>query len=173
MCLPQRSQQPVLNGFTSDDSDGVFSMDVPLIDPIVTGGGALRRVLRSCSALIQHQRSTGVLSLPCSGTCSCLSRGVLTQGVICRGFCFLCFLFFYEATHGSKRVPSRSARLSIVQHGLKGDLPSAQHVTRVGVAFFFGACGWSRTDGSRVQCAPKDGGRVRAGWLLPTVAPEL
>lgn len=44
------------------------------------------------------------------------------------------FFFFYEATHGIKRVPSQSAQLTIVQHSLKGvDLLSVQHVTQVGV----------------------------------------
>lgn len=40
-----------------------------------------------------------VLSLLCSGTCSCLSRGVLTQGVINH--------VFYEVTHGNKRMHSQ------------------------------------------------------------------
>lgn len=40
-----------------------------------------------------------VLSLLCSGTCSCLSRGVLTQGVINH--------VFYEVTHGNKHMHSQ------------------------------------------------------------------
>lgn len=77
---------------------------------------------------------------------------MLTQGVNC-------FLFFFcEATHGSKRVPSQSGQSTI-----KGvDLLSVHHVAQVGVPMCVCVCGWSRLDGSGVDCAPEGGGSVRA-----------